>query len=426
MGIGVTAALGLLGFAFLARGLNESELGQWAFFLMVYTLIDVFRSGFVSNGLIKFLNETPEADKRERLTSAGFEMSLALSVLVALPALLLALLSLLYWDGSHSAFLGLGALSLIASVPSSIALWTLNAQARYREIFELRLWLQLPLFAASALVFLGYLGLESLVWVYLICQLLASAWAFRRFVRPPSALFSPDRRDQRKQLLQFGRYSVGSVLGSTMLKSSDGFLLMPFLGPAAVAAYNVPERLLGLFEIPVRSFVQTAYPRLVRIKAEGASAFASSLQRETGLLFVLMAPMVVVVWIFAPQLVVLLGGEAYRSSASVLRYFAIYTALIPFDRLSGIALDVYGRPALNMIKVLLMLTVNIIGDLIVLSFGGGIAEVAAVSVGTFGSGIVLGYYFLRDKIQFSFSGIMSDGWTEVARIKERMLPPRVE
>ena len=422
LGIGLTAALGLLGFAFLARGLSEAELGRWAFFLMVYTLIDVFRSGFISNGLIKFLNETRETAESERLSAAGFELSLALSAVVALPALLLAAVLFFCCPSLDSWFLAAGGLSLILSVPSSIALWTLNAEGRYKEILHLRLWLQWPLFAASILVFLGYLGLVELVGVYLLCQLLGSLWALRKTVRWPHSWYAKERSGQRIQIIRFGRYSVGSVLGSSLLKSSDALLLMPFLGPASVAAYNVPERLLGLFEIPVRSFVQTAYPRLVRIKEDGDAAFASNLQKETGLLFVLMAPMVILVWMFAPQLVVLLGGEAYRHSASVLRFFAVYTALIPFDRLSGIALDVYGRPERNMLKVLLMLAVNVVGDLMALSLGGGITEVAAVSVLTFGSGIGLGYFFLRDKIRFSFLGIVSDGWNEVARIGNRLLP----
>lgn len=419
LGIGLTAVMGVLGFALLARGLSEGDLGQWAFFLMLYTLFDVFRSGLISNGLIKLYNETTDPLRRQRIRSAAFELSWVLSLLAAFGAVTATWIFRESW-GEHAFALGVaGGLSALGSVPYSLSLWTLNAQARYREILSLRLVLQVPVFVASILIFNHSVSWIGLVWIYTGAHVLTSLVSSVFCIGWPRWLGMRTVRAERQELLQFGRYSVGTVLGSSLLKSSDGLILMPILGPAAVAAYNVPERLLGLLEIPVRSFIQTAYPRLVRIRQEAESEFATSVQRETGLLFVLLIPFVAMVWAFAPSLVVLLGGAQYRDSAPVLRFFAVYMALIPFDRLSGIALDAYGRPQWNLVKVVGMLVVNLLGDWIVLHMGGGIREVAAVSVLTFGSGIALGYFFLRDKLRFSFIGIISDGWKEVLRLGKR-------
>jgi len=419
MGIGLTAVLGVLGFALLARGLSEGELGQWAFFLMLYTLFDVFRSGLVSNGLIKLYNETEDIDRRRRIRSAAFELSWGISLLAAMGAVLCTWVFRQSW-GVYALPLGLaGALSALGSVPYSLSLWSLNAQSRYREILYLRLVLQLPVFVTSVLIFYHALSWMDLVWIYAGSHVLASGLSAFFWEGWPRWFKFWTARNERRELLQFGRYSVGTVLGSSLLKSSDGLMLMPILGPAAVAAYNVPERLLGLLEIPVRSFIQTAYPRLVRIRQEMESEFAASVQKETGLLFVLLIPFVVLVWLFAPTLVVMLGGEQYRESAPVLQFFAVYMALIPFDRLSGIALDAYGRPQWNLVKVIGMLVVNLVGDWVVLRLGGGIREVAAVSVLTFGSGIAFGYFFLKDKLQFSLFGIVADGWKEALRLGRR-------
>ena len=98
---------------------------------------------------------------------------------------------------------------------------------------------------------------------------------------------------------------MGTLLGSNLLRSSDTFLLMFFLGPDPVGLYNVPERLLGLLDIPIRSLVSTAYPKLVRVKRDlDKQGFLHEYEVQTGLLTLMVLPIAALTFIFAPYLVV--------------------------------------------------------------------------------------------------------------------------
>jgi hypothetical protein len=67
-----------------------------------------------------------------------------------------------------------------------------------------------------------------------------------------------------------------------------------------------------------------------------------------------------------------------------------------------------------------MLAINITGDLIVLLAGGGPLEVALVSVVTFGSGVLYGFYLLRSEFVFSPIKAINLGWQTIrkARLKK--------
>ncbi|MDV7399814.1 hypothetical protein RZS08_50835, partial [Arthrospira platensis SPKY1] len=58
------AVLGLLSFSFIARALGREDLGIWVFFMTVFTLFDMVRSGMLSNGLIKNIGESHHRDEK--------------------------------------------------------------------------------------------------------------------------------------------------------------------------------------------------------------------------------------------------------------------------------------------------------------------------------------------------------------------------
>lgn len=70
-------------------------------------------------------------------------------------------------------------------------------------------------------------------------------------------------------------------------------------------------------------------------------------------------------FIFAEQIVYILGGQDYIITANIFRIFCIYGLLLPIDRFIGVALDSVNQPRLNFYKVVYMAAANIIGDSIV-------------------------------------------------------------
>ena len=72
------------------------------------------------------------------------------------------------------------------------------------------------------------------------------------------------KKETTKELIDFGKYSMGTLIGSSLLKSADTFIigLSPVLGSAGIAMYAIPLKLTDLLGIPLRSFAMTAYPRM--------------------------------------------------------------------------------------------------------------------------------------------------------------------
>ncbi len=399
---GITAVLGLVRFGLIARVLPQEDLGIWTFFFMLFVLFEMVRTGLLSSVIVNKWGSADTDNRKSELTGAAWQLANRATLwMVGLSIVLY--FGLQAWGGNRAYLLSAlyFAPSMLLSLPQTVATWLLTARMRFDSLLGLRLAFQIPNFLGAVLLFWGapYLtffgisGLTEVFWIHLVSTIVVSAicvlmgWSGIRHWRKGNT-------KTRKELLDFGIYSMGTLISTNLLKSSDTFLLMALRGPIAVAVYNIPERLLGILEIPVRSIVSATYPKLAYVQSHEPKKFNRLLHGETFLLTTSMLPVVVAVIVFADYFVVWLGGEKYADSANVLRVFAVYTAFVPMDRYLGIAMDALGKPEMNFKKVVVMLVVNLVGDLLVLWMGFGVLAVSVVSVFTFGTGVFYGYYLL--------------------------------
>ncbi len=306
-----------------------------------------------------------------------------------------------------------------STIPHTIATWVLNAYLRFGKIVWIRLALQGSFLVGAILEYYLDLGLWFIFLVYFIANMVTATVVFL-YNWAKVNHYKKGTKTMNKSLISFGKYSMGTLIGSNLLRSSDTFIIFSFLGPAANAVYMVPERLIGLIDIPLQALVSLAFPTLAKKNKYGEKAdFQHEFNVGAGFSSILLLPISILTFVFAEPLVVLLGGEDYADAANILRIFAVYTALTPLDRFSGIALDVLHRPHLNFYKVIAMLCANVIGDLIVVHNTDNIAWVAFVSIITFATGIVFGFVFLRDVIPFRPLGIVKSGGKEVFRLVKK-------
>lgn len=175
-----------------------------------------------------------------------------------------------------------------------------------------------------------------------------------------------------KKILDFGKYSTGTLIGSNLLKSADTFIigLSPFLGTAGVALYSIPLKLTEIIEIPLRSFAMTAFPGMSKASIDGNKDLVKHIfYTNAGGMTLLMIPVMLFSFIFAKDLVYILGGAGYESTTGIFRIFTVYGLLLPLDRFIGVALDSVNMPRSNFLKVVYMTVANIIGDsLVVFAF----------------------------------------------------------
>ena len=210
-----------------------------------------------------------------------------------------------------------------------------------------------------------------------------------------------------KELLSFGKYTMGTLISTNLLKSADTFMISWYLGPASLAAYNLPYKLIELVEIPLRSLAATFLPQALKQNDKSSlSAIRYLFYQYTGVLTFLLLPLAVVMFFFAEELVVILGGEAYATSANIFRCFVIYSLFLPLDRFLGITLDILNKPQLNLLKVCLMVGINIAGNLVAIHFFSSLLFIAVATIITIFCGTVIGWVVLGRILHIQISELM--------------------
>lgn len=59
----------------MARILTEEELGIWAFFLTVFTLYDMSRTGLLSNAMIKMWGDASDEQEQKELLGSAWQLA---------------------------------------------------------------------------------------------------------------------------------------------------------------------------------------------------------------------------------------------------------------------------------------------------------------------------------------------------------------
>lgn len=417
IGNGGAAFLGLVTLALLARWLSKDEFGKWTLFLTSYTLFEAVRMGLLLNALIRYTAGLADEAHFRRWVGATWQIGIVFTLLIStiVGGLLLGFPALGRLISDSETALWFVAVAVV-TLPANMSTWFLHAKSRFLPLQVIRVAVPLLfLLLFSWDWYKGAFTYSSLFRSYFIANgsvsvlVVVAGWSRWEDIR-----FG--LKDQRRQLIAFGKFSIGTLLVANLLRSADVFLLSAFLGPSAVAFYAIPQRFIQLLDTPVRSIVVTDIPRLAELhQRQQTTLFADYFQKSAGRLWILLLPVSLVGFVLAEPLVTMLGGDQYRNGALILRLFMVQGALIPLERYSGIGLDAVGQPQANLIKVLIMLLVTVVGDLGALVLFQSVAAVAFVSILTFCAGLLAGFRFMEQYVPVSLAGAIQSGWKDLSR-----------
>ncbi len=362
---GLVAVLAFFSFMVLVRSLPTDDFGKWVLFLTTANFLDMLRFGITRTAMVRFLSGARKNEARQLIGS-----NYTINIISSISLIVITLLIDHYFrdtvsSSGFSLFFQWFPIYAVLSLPFNNSLSVLQARLRFDLILLVRI-VNVGIFMLFLVVnyfFLNY-GLLEIMIVYLSTTLLTSLltmlfnWDGIRYI------FHANKA-KIKVILDFGKYTTGTLIGSNLLKSADTFIigLSPFLGTTAVALYSIPLKLTEIIEIPVRSYAMTAFPGMSKASIEGNKKEVKRLyyQNAGGLLYMLM-PVMLFCFIFAEEFVTVLGGSNYAQTATIFRIFCFYGLLLPIDRLTGVALDSVNMPKQNFIKVVYMTLANIIGD----------------------------------------------------------------
>lgn len=411
------SVLGFAGIALLARSLNLADYGGWVIYLTASSLIEMMRLGFLHTALVRFSSGASEVEQKEYIASC-WVIGLIFSFAIALTLFVVYLILLAFRvESSYTNFLEFYPILAIISLPLSISTSILQFKMQFGKMVLLRLITMILNLLVFTAAYVFHFGLDTVIVLHLSANLISSLisvfmkWSGIEFIM----LYKIKKINQ---LVHFGKYSLGTLIGTNLLKSSDTFILGMVSGSNAAALYSVPLKLTETFEILLRAIVSVALPKLSKHSVNHQySEVKRVFQDYSGLLTFAYIPVMVFCFVFSEQLLVLLGGEKYRSMADVFRFFCFYGLLLPIDRFTGVTLDCLNMPKYNFIKVVGMVMFNIGFDFIVLHYTNDLRYVALGTVLTTTLGIILGLKFLNKAFLTNISGILKSGYCFILRTK---------
>ncbi|MCX6336847.1 MAG: oligosaccharide flippase family protein [Bacteroidetes bacterium] len=400
--------------ALLYRSMSKSDIGTWFIFLSFIGIADGIRTGFLSTGTVKFYSGV-ELDRGKKVLGSVWFIALSISIL-------LLLLNAIVWTATTQLqnpqiqivikWIGI---TFLSSLPFMVAIWILLAEEKYELILWLRLVNTGSMFVIIAvLIYIQKITLENLLILNIATNILTSFFCVIWRISNFRTIFKASK-SVMLELMHFGKYSLGTTISSTLLKSVDTFIINYFLGPASLAIYNLPCKLMEIVELPLRSFTITGMSAIATaINNNKEEEVLTIFKKYAGMLSFAFIPIVLGGILLADVAINILGGPKYHGTeaANIFRVFLLFSMLYPIDRFNGITLDMLNLPQINLQKVLIMLSFCIIGNLVAIYFFKNLYGVAFVSPVVILSGLFFGNYYLKKHLKYTLKDILVTGWYE--------------
>ncbi len=420
----------LLGFLLLARSLDKENFGAWILFTTASGLIEMMRFGLTRVALVRFLSGA-ETEQRDNIIGSNWLISFVVTAVLAGLISLTYLTFSPYIDQSgYQYFFVWYPLLLFINLPFNNALAIFEADQKFSSILILRLFtgMSFTLFLILNL-FIFKVDLTLIIVVYLFVHLLASIYCVLRKLDGIQLMFKSSRETVEK-FLNFGKFTFGTLIGSSLLRSADVIIIgLSPLGSSAVALYSIPLKLIELMQIPLRSFASTAYPKISKASIKGAQDEVIKLfYTYSGVTTLLFIPLSIICFLFSETFILFLGGEQYMDSIVpivIFKIFAVYGILLPMDRFTGIVLDAINKPKINFYKVLVMTITNIIGDIIAVFVFDSIIMVAVVTIIFTIAGQFLGWHYVSRYLPINLTAMFIESkqfcvsWLKLQLIKKQ-------
>ncbi|WP_165395260.1 oligosaccharide flippase family protein [Flagellimonas allohymeniacidonis] len=411
------AFLGLVSFMLLTRQLSKELFGEWVLFITLATFVDLLRFGLTRTSSVRLLSG---ADKENVKVVLGTSFRINLVLLVVLTLACWMLYGLVVAGGfeinnGYLLFLMYYPFLALSNLSWNNAMSLFQAEQNFKRMMFVRLS-NVGLFCVFLVInyaLLG-LGLVEIIWVNIVVNAISGLWCSLK--NWDGLLFiSQAKRNVQKELINFGKYSMGTLISSSLLKSSDTFIIgmSPILGSAGIAMYAIPLKLTDLLGIPLHSFAMTAYPRMSKKSIQGDIMGTKKIfYSYVGIVTLLFFPVAFAGFVFAEPMVLFLGGNEYKDALPLLtlifRVFTFYIMLLPIDRFTGVLLDSINKPKLNLYKVLVMTSANIVLNVLAVFVFESLVAVAVGTVLFTVMGIFMGFYYLKREIQIRGRDIFSE------------------
>ncbi len=384
---------GFVTFFVALRSLESEVMGGYILSLSLFFYAEIIREGVIKTALVKF---TSGADKKttQNFYNGAFWAGLVISLVGSVVTMAAApLIGLIFKSETVVTMLLSLALLLILDFPINFVIWVSHCREDFTTPLFLRAVEKLSLLAIlGGALLLGIRGVAVFQISLLIGATLATLFATPLAIKFVSRASIEEVISSAKELINFGRFSLATLISSRLYKSSDLYIVTLFLGAHAAALYGTAARMGEYIEIPLQAVGDRIFPKISNLFNRGERVLASlEIKRALILMAIPTVAVSLMLLFFAQPLLLLLGGETYLEATSLVRVWGVFVLFRPIDRVIGITLDSLGVPQVNMFKTATSAGVNTVLDIVVLFVTGSMLLVAIVSLFTQIGAIWYGY-----------------------------------
>jgi lipopolysaccharide exporter len=404
---------GVVGYIILAKKVfpTANEMGVWALFLTILSLVETVKQGLLRNPMIKFLSEPEYNQEKNKVQSVALLTNIAFSIIVIVLIIFLGkpfcnwlsfpqLYPLLLW----------GICLIILLIPFNHYEVLLQANFEFKYIFYGYL-LRQGVFLASMLIFLvffkKYLDLLMLVKlqiVALFCGAVVLLFAakkffYRKFVLDKVLLV---------KMLHFGKYIFGTNVFSALSRSADQFITANQIqSEAIVAYYNVVSRIYNLMDVPSMAVADVLFPKNVEaMSSSGTEKVRYYFERMLGSIISILVPLSIIMFLMPRLIIRIIAGSKYMTAVTILRTVILFSFLRPFAYQFGATMDAIGKPKMNFWINLLTMSLNILFIFLGLHFLGWKGAAYGSVIGLITTTTIM-YFVLRKAIGVRWDEIIA-------------------
>jgi lipopolysaccharide exporter len=357
-------AFGVISYIILAKKVfpTVEEMGIWALFLAVFTLIENIKQGLLRNPTIKFLSEPEYLNTPNKVQTASLLINAGFSFIV---------ICMLFFGGHILAIwlntpglqplFQLGILVILMLIPFNHLEILLQARFKFKAIFYGYLF-RSGIFMIALLLLLiidkTSLTLINLVKLQILSLLLGTlvlAWFAKSFFYQG---FNTDRLTVLR-MLHFGKYIFGTNVFSSFGKSADQFISASLISADVVAYYNMVSRINNLMDVPSLAIADVLFPKNVEAMVQsGQQKVRYYFERLVGTILSILAPVAILIFLFPRFFIMLIAGSKYYAALPILQIVILFSLLRPFSYQFGATMDAIGKPGINFWVSLLSMCLN--------------------------------------------------------------------
>ncbi|MEJ7769483.1 MAG: oligosaccharide flippase family protein, partial [Chitinophagaceae bacterium] len=407
---------GLVGFFILTHyALDNGQIGVYALFQAIITMMEYIKMGLLRNALIKFIHDARFSNHLKKVQSASLFINILFSILVVIFFLLCSnWLSHLLKTPSLANMLHWGILLIILQVPFNHCEIVQQSHMRYKSTFFAYFLRQGILFVFIVSTLFGsvdQLTIVHLIWAQIISMIISSVYFLFASRTLIGKKFHLDK-EIVSNLFQFGKFVFGTATLSHIYKFADHFVTAyaignPVLGKIYVSYYSVVSRISGVLDVPFMAVADVLFPKNAQAMASGGTGKVKYyFEKMVGTLTALIIPASIII-LLVPRLVLeAIAGPGYLEAVPILQVTMIFAFLRPFFNQFGYTMDSIGKPQINFIVNLVFLLLSLLSTYLSIQWFGGL--MGAVYATTFNSivGCMMFYFIIRSNLKIELSNII--------------------